>query len=141
MFCPAAKATRTYPACAIEEYDSSRLTLFCTSAPMLPIDIDSTAETQIIQNHPGAPVANSTRSSTAKAAAFGPVDMNATTGAGEPSETSGVQTWKGAEATLKPSPTNIRATARYVSTETWVFRISPLTYILVDPAEPNTMAP
>ena len=47
--------------------------------------MDSTAETHTIQNQPGAPVAKSTRSSTAKAAAFGPVDINATTGAGEPS--------------------------------------------------------
>ena len=57
----------------------------CTSAPMLPIVIESAAETHTIQNHPGAPVANSTRSSTANAAAFGPVDISATTGAGEPS--------------------------------------------------------
>ena len=47
--------------------------------------IDSAADTQTIQNHPGAPVAKSTRNSTANAAAFGPVDINATTGAGEPS--------------------------------------------------------
>ena len=81
----AAIATIMYPACAIDEYASNRFTFCCTSAPMLPSVIDSTADTQIIQNHPGAPVAKSTRNNTAKAAAFGPVDISATTGAGDPS--------------------------------------------------------
>src|SRR5215467_13751752 len=108
---PAAKATRIYPAWAIEEYASMRLTLFWMSAPKLPSVMESAAEIQMSQNHSVWVVANSTRSSTANAAAFGPVDINATTGAGAPSYTSGVHTWKGAEATLKPSPTIISAVA------------------------------
>src|SRR5271169_6400362 len=103
----AAKATSTYPAWAMEEYASRRFTLCCTSAHTFPIVIESTAETQTIQNQPGAPVANSARSNTANAAALGPVDMNPLTGAGAPSYTSGVHTWNGADATLNPRPTNI----------------------------------
>src|SRR5262249_42749767 len=88
----AAKATSTYPACAMEEYASSRLTLFCTIAATLPKVIESTADTQISQKRPGAFASKKMRSNTAKAAAFGAVDMNPTTGAGAPSYTSGVQT-------------------------------------------------
>ena len=32
--------------------------LFCTSAPMFPSVIESTAVTHTIQNQPGAPIAN-----------------------------------------------------------------------------------
>src|SRR5215472_12096851 len=106
-----ANATSKYPACAIEEYANSRLTLSCTSAAMLPMDIDSAAAAQISAMRPGACVWNMTRRSTAKTAAFGAVDMNATTGEGAPSYTSGVQMWNGAAATLNPMPTNINATA------------------------------
>src|SRR5215472_16415915 len=109
-----ANATRRYPAWAIDEYASRRFTLFCKSAPRLPIVIESTAEIQISQNQalPASTVApKRIRSRTANAAALGPVDMRATTGAGAPSYTSGVQTWKGAEATLKPRPTIISAVA------------------------------
>ncbi len=73
--------------------------------------MESAAETQISQNQPGALVSMSTRSRTAKAAALGPVDIKPTTGAGAPSYTSGVQIWKGAAATLKPRPMNIKAAA------------------------------
>src|ERR1044071_7687114 len=44
------------------------------------------------------------RMKAAKPAAFGPAAMKAVTGVGAPSYTSGVQTWKGASATLKPKP-------------------------------------
>src|SRR5579862_8291533 len=94
----------------------------CTSAPMLPSAMESAAESHTIQNQPGAPVPKSTRSSTANAAALGPVDISATTGAGEPSYTSGVQTWNGAEATLKPKPTNISPTAKYARVDCCVCR-------------------
>jgi hypothetical protein len=88
----AAKATRTYPACAIEEYASKRLILSWTSAPILPSVIERAAEIQISQSRPGAFISKSTRSRTANVAAFGPVDMNPVIGAGAPSYTSGVQT-------------------------------------------------
>src|ERR1700682_4483115 len=87
----AANATRVYPACAIEEYASSRLTFCCTSAPTFPSVIDRAAATQISQSRPGALASNMTRSRTANAAALGAVDMKPTTGAGAPSYTSGVQ--------------------------------------------------
>src|SRR4029077_2809925 len=107
-----AKATSRYPACAIEEYASSRFTFDWTRALMLPRVIESAAATQRNQKRPGALIANTTRNNTAKAAALGAVDMNPTTGAGAPSYTSGVQMWNGAAATLKPMPININATAR-----------------------------
>ncbi len=47
--------------------------------------MERAAETQISQNQPGALVSINTRSSTAKAAALGPVDIKPTTGAGAPS--------------------------------------------------------
>ena len=47
----------------------------------------------------------STRNSAAKAAAFTPVAMNAVTGVGAPSYTSGAHMWKGTAATLNPKPT------------------------------------
>src|SRR5215471_2519627 len=51
-------------------------------------------------------------SRSANAAAFGPAEKSAVTGVGAPSYTSGVQTWKGAAATLKPSPTRINVRPR-----------------------------
>ena len=45
----------------------------------------SAAETQISQKRPGAFASNMTRSKTANAAAFGPVDISPTIGAGAPS--------------------------------------------------------
>src|ERR1700689_4720366 len=51
------------------------------------------------------------RSSTAKAATLGPVDIKARTGEGAPSKPSGVQPWKGAAEALKPIPINTIATA------------------------------
>ncbi len=50
-----------------------------------------------------------TRMKAAKPAAFGPAAMKAVTGVGAPSYTSGVQTWKGAVAILKPKPMSIIA--------------------------------
>src|SRR5260370_41672869 len=90
-----------------------RFTLFCIKAPKLPMVMERAAEIQTSQNHSVFTVAKSTHSITANAAAFGPVDSNATTGAGAPSYTSGVQMGNGAEAILKPSPTTISADAGY----------------------------
>src|SRR5215469_59280 len=76
-----------------------------------------TASTQKAQNQKcvaAGTVAN-TRSSRAKAAAFGPVEKSAVTGVGAPSYTSGVQTWKGAAATLKPRPMRIMAKPSFSS--------------------------
>ena len=49
------------------------------------------------------------RSTAANAAAFVAAAMNAVTGVGAPWYTSGVHMWKGAAATLNPSPTSSRA--------------------------------
>src|SRR5450755_720148 len=81
------------------------------------------------------------RSSTANTAALGAVDMNPTTGAGAPSYTSGVHMWKGAAATLKARPTNIKAIPAYARTGIMsVRRVSPITAMLVDPVAPNMSA-
>ncbi len=52
-----------------------------------------------------------TRIRIANAAALGPTERNAETGAGAPWYTSGAQTWKGAAEILNPNPTNISAAA------------------------------
>ncbi len=51
----------------------------------------------------------STRNSAANAAALTPVAMNAVTGVGAPSYTSGAQAWNGTAATLKANPTSSSA--------------------------------
>ena len=81
----AANATSTYPAWAMEEYASRRFTLSCTKAATLPIVMESAAATHISHTRPGAWAWNMIRSSTAKTAALGAVDMNPTTGDGAPS--------------------------------------------------------
>src|SRR5579859_1008765 len=108
---------------------------------MLPNVIESAAATQRNQNRPGALMANTTRSKTAKAAALGAVDMNPTTGAGAPSYTSGVHTWNGAAATLKPRPTNISAIAANTSISTGPdCSLWAMMSMLVDPVAPNIKA-
>src|SRR5439155_13992907 len=107
----AAKATKIYPACAMELYASKRLTFVCTSAPKLPANIVSAASAQKAQNQKcvAAGTVAKIRKSSANAAAFGPAENKAVTGVGAPSYTSGVHTWKGAAATLKPRPIRISA--------------------------------
>src|ERR1700758_887356 len=102
--------------------------------------MERTAEIQMNQNRPGAFASNRTRRSTANAAAFGAVDIRPTIGAGAPSYTSGVHTWNGAEATLKPSPTNISATATYARRGGLERRVWLITRILVEPVAPNMRA-
>src|SRR5580658_10450118 len=60
-----------------------------------------------------------TRSSTANAAAFGPTERNAATGAGAPWYTSGAQDWKGTAETLNAKPTKISAAATPASATGW----------------------
>src|SRR4030081_1754624 len=124
----------------MDEYASMRFTLFCMSAPKLPSVIESAAQIQISGNQSDDVVENNTRSKTANAAALGPVDINATIGAGAPSYTSGVQIWKGAAATLKPSPTIISAVAAMASSPGLLPRAGPILRMLVDPVAPNIKA-
>src|ERR1700746_425438 len=83
----------------------------CTSAPRFPANIVSAASTQKAQNQylVAAGTVAKIRSNSANAAAFGPAEKRAVTGVGAPSYTSGVQTWNGAAATLKPRPIKIKA--------------------------------
>src|SRR2546429_9693815 len=93
----AAKATKIYPACAMELYASSRLTLVCTSAPRFPANIVSAASTQNAQNQKcvAAGTVAKIRSNNANAAAFGPAENSAVTGEAAPSKTYHVHTWQG----------------------------------------------
>src|SRR5215472_12056208 len=88
-----------------------RLRLVYTSAPRFPTNIVRAARTQKAQNQKcvAAGTVAKMRRSNAKAAAFGPAENSAVTGVGAPSYTSGVQTWNGAAATLKPRPIRISA--------------------------------
>src|SRR5215469_9170853 len=118
-----------------------RLTLFWMSAPKLPSVMERAAEIQISQNHSVLVVANSTRKSTANAAALGPVDISATIGAGAPSYTSGVHTWNGAEATLKPRPIIMSAVAAIASKPGFdADRVCEITRMLVEPVAPKISA-
>src|SRR5208283_2645572 len=86
----------------------------CTTAPRFPTNMVSTARIQNAQNQyvVAACTVAKILNSSAKAAAFGPAEKSAETGVGAPSYTSGVQTWKGAAATLKPRPTRISVRPR-----------------------------
>src|SRR5262249_48818162 len=89
-----------------------RLMFDCVSAAKLPIVIESSAESHTIGSQPRPIDSNEVmkmRRNTANAAAFGPAERNAETGAGAPWYTSGDQIWKGALETLNASPTNISA--------------------------------
>jgi len=63
----AAKATRMYPAWAIEEKASMRLTLVCSSAAKFPAHMVSTAEIHIAQEQCAAPAQRPRRKSSASA--------------------------------------------------------------------------
>src|SRR5919199_1256928 len=80
----------------------------CTSAAMLPTVIVSTASgaSNICQSKPlvGATSKN-TRKNAANAAVLVATLINAVTGVGAPSYTSGVHQWNGTSATLNPKPT------------------------------------
>src|SRR5271169_1727619 len=91
-----------------------RLMLVCCRAAKLPTIMVASAQPQIIgsQRLPMVPNAvKYTRSRIAKAAALGPTERNAATGAGAPWYTSGAQIWNGAAEILNPNPTNINAAA------------------------------
>src|SRR5579863_721287 len=81
------------PACETDEYASSRLTLRCVSAAMLPIASEAHASAAIAHVQRRASPGNattSTRNVTTNAATFVADDMNAVTGVGAPWYTSGV---------------------------------------------------
>src|SRR6266536_857531 len=103
-----------YPACAIEEYASMRLTFDCVTAAKLPTVIVTAASTQnsrrqsaFIDGIPSTKI----RISIANDAAFDPTDRNAVTGVGAPSYTSGAHMWNGTAAILNPMPATTRMTA------------------------------
>ena len=91
------------PAWETDEYASIRLTPFCTSAATLPITSDavaSTARATVQRCASAGKATRRTRSVTSSATAFVAADMNAVTGVGAPSYTSGVHWWNGAADAL-----------------------------------------
>src|SRR5437868_14227250 len=100
------------PACEIDEYASMRLTFRCTSAAKLPTTSDATAMPASAHDQRCSSDGNAVRSSrnaSMNAATFVAADMNAVTGVGAPSYTSGVHMWNGAADDLNPSPVMIIA--------------------------------
>src|SRR5436190_19970107 len=96
----------------MELYASSLLIFVCVSAAKLPTIMVKRAQIHTIDSHRLAIGSNAvmyTRMNRANAAAFGPADMKAATGAGAPWYTSGAHTWKGAAEILNAKPTNINA--------------------------------
>src|SRR5229473_7693758 len=78
-----------------------------TMAIRLPIVIVTNASTPNSTDHSGLMLGNpplKMRMMTAKPAAFEPTEKNAVAGVAAPWYTSGVQSWNGAAAILKPSP-------------------------------------
>src|SRR3954452_19290127 len=95
------------PACEIDEYASMRFTPRWTSAAKLPIASEQTAIAAIATVQRCAFAGNAvtrTRNVTTRAAVFVAAAMNAVTGVGAPSYTSGVHMWNGAADALKASP-------------------------------------
>src|SRR5579859_8101654 len=89
----AASATRIYPAWAIPEYARSLFMLVCDSAITLPTTMDAMASAQIKPNQCACTADSdtlNTRTNAANTAALVVTDMNAVTGVGAPSYTSGV---------------------------------------------------
>src|SRR6185312_16020548 len=103
----------------MELYAMRRFTFDCVKAAKLPMIIVSNAMDQSSGVQRGLrdpkPVIK-IRRSTAKAAAFGPADMNALTGLAAPWYTSGAQIWNGAAETLNKRPIRINAAAMPVRT-------------------------
>src|SRR6266508_3312241 len=96
-----------YPTWVMLEYAMSRLMLVWTMATRLPTVIVMRASTPKRIDHsvamPGsAPL--KMRRMTAKPAALDPTEKNAVAGVAAPWYTSGVQSWNGAAAILKPNP-------------------------------------
>src|SRR3954465_932054 len=98
-----------------------RLTSVCTTAAIEPTRSDSTARPAIAGRQSTEYTWNAPtkiRRSAANAAAFVAAAMNAVTGVGAPSYTSGVHMWNGAADTLNPKPTN-NNTRPTISTPLW----------------------
>src|SRR5690242_11765641 len=125
----------------MELYASRRLMLDCRIAAKLPTIIVARAQphTNGIQLSAMGPSATwKTRSRMANAAALGPTERNAATGAGAPWYTSGAQTWNGAAEILKAKPTNISAAAAPTSAKGSlpVSSTRRISLRLVDPVAP-----
>ena len=104
---PAAIPESIYPACAMLEYASIRLIFVCAIATILPRIIDAAAR-RAMSSFTRPPIKSNVRMNmvinAANAAAFTPVDINAVTGVGAPSYTSGAHMWNGTAATLNAKP-------------------------------------
>src|SRR5437762_8698105 len=95
------------PACEMDEYASMRFTVRCTSAAKLPITSEQTAITAsaTVQRcaFAGKAVVRIRRATTS-ATGLVAADMNAVTGVGAPSYTSGVHMGNGAADGVRQEP-------------------------------------
>src|SRR5579875_2090904 len=115
----ATSPTRMNPACAIEEYARMRFTSVWVSPNTAPTTMDAiaTPHTTGRQSHElELNPTNSTRRIAPNAATLVHAAMNAVTGVGAPTYTSGVQLWNGAMPALNSNPTSSIARPRYSST-------------------------
>src|SRR6266511_2682170 len=111
----AIRPTRMKPACAIEEYASSRLMSVWVRPSTAPTAIEVIATAHISGRQSHAVVLNptySTRSTAPNAATFVQAAISAVTGVGAPWYTSGVQVWNGATPALNSSPITSMASPR-----------------------------
>src|ERR1700739_230436 len=111
-------------------------------ADKFPRNMLSAAATHSAQNHSGAAASMLAmmRHARAKAASFGPVESSAVTGAGAPSYTSGVQSWKGAAATLKARPIKMNPSPIFRRVGADEFASGVILSRCVDPVAPKESA-
>src|SRR5215216_5635664 len=125
------------------EYAIRRLMFVWTMATRLPTVIVMKASTPKRTDHsaliPGsAPL--KMRSTTANPAAFEPTEKNAVAGVAAPWYTSGVQSWNGAAAILKPSPATSMVTLNNAAGEGGPVRTREMSASVVAPVTPYSSA-
>src|SRR5207302_7995913 len=121
----------------------SRLMLVWTIATRLPTVIVTNASTPNSSAHsvamPGSALLNRRRM-TANPAAFEPTEKKAVAGVAAPWYTSGVQSWNGAAAILKPRPATSMVTASSAAVEGGPFKTRPISTRVVAPVAPYSNA-
>ena len=138
----ASTPTSTKPAWVTDEKASIRFTFVWTTArtdPTKTVAIASTHTTGRQSSTRRSSAVASTRSSAVNAATLPADAMNAVTGEGAPSYTSGVHTWNGTAETLKASPTRSRPmpTRRRASLRSTAMLVSNSVMIRVRFVEPE----
>ncbi len=141
----AVTATSRYPPCAMLEYASIRFTFVCPSAMRLATTMVIAASHHRIgiqSSYAASKATTKTRRNATNAAAFTADDMNAVTGAGAPSYTSGVHMWNGTAETLneKPIARSAIAITRRPGVAAPLVTLASITVTLVLPVAPYVRA-